>query len=123
MSKRGRPIKYNKAVNDIMLNILDGHFPDTRSHRGRIDLCYRLRAIGVLDKVKDIDNIEFILDDKNKTFKPSILVQLGRIDNDELLIALARRICELAKTHKYKAKDIERFIRDFRLGRIKEADS
>jgi len=113
--KRGRPPVFDPGYRAAMKTI----FPDIKTHRGMTDSLYRGRAINLLTKD---GRFAWVADGARMkagapgAWKPSILVELGRIPNDEDLKAVALRICEL----KPKTKEAVAMIRRFRLGREAE---
>jgi len=115
--KRGRPPVFNPGYRAAMKTI----FPDIKTHRGMTDSLYRGRAINLLTKD---GRFAWVADGARMkagapgAWKPSILVELGRIPNDENLKAVALRICEL----KPKTKDAVSMIRRARLGREAEGN-
>ena len=115
--KRGRPPVFDPAYRAAIGNL----FNEVKTHRGKTDCLYRQRAFNLLSKDA---RFAWVADGAKArsgspdAWKPSILVELGRIPNDEDLKAVALRICEL----KPKTKDAVSMIRRARLGREKEGN-
>jgi hypothetical protein len=110
--KRGRPPVFDPAYRSE----IGGLFNEVTTHRGMTDCLYRQRAFNLLSKD---GRFAWVADGPRSAagapdaLKSSILVELGRIPNDEDLKAVALRICEL----KPKTKDAVSMIRRVRLGR------
>jgi len=90
----GRPSRFS----DETMAYLATTYPEVHSRRGLVDIAYRYRAIGL---VKDIPACHWLCDveamkrgDDDKCWQPSILTELGRIDDDNTLIAVAIQVCE-----------------------------
>ena len=118
--KRGRPPVYD---HDRIRDHLRAAFPEVQSTRHRDNLVWRQRAIGFL---KDDAEFKWICDFKamaagvgRKSWKPGILVELGRIQDIEEMKQLARII--VAK--KPKTKEAVAMIRQWRLGEKPEGDA
>jgi hypothetical protein len=118
MAKRGRP----SLLSDELLNGMKKIYPDYKTKRSIENKHYQIRAYGILEKLS-IENKEYLFNPDKQFFNWSVLEQLGRIEDDELLIAMAKQVCSLAKEelaegNPVKTKDIELLIRKFRLGQI-----
>jgi hypothetical protein len=117
--RRGRPSLWEPGYLEAMERM--GMFTETTTRRGKNNICYRQRAVALLGSG---DNPEFhwlcggpaiTKGGQAKAWRPSVLVELGRINDDEMLLALARRMCELKPTSRAAVAA----IRQFRLGRSK----
>ena len=91
------------------------YFPDVKTHRGITDCIYRIRAIGLL---ADDARFSWVADRAKMSagdggWKPSILTELGRIWDEEVLKEIALNICEL----KPKTKEAVAIIRRIRTGK------
>jgi len=69
--------------------------------------------------VYESSNSEFsFIISKDKTFKKTIMYELGRLEDEDLIKTVARAIC----TRKMKSKDAVNYIKEFRLP-TKQADT
>jgi hypothetical protein len=90
-------------------------FPDVRTRRGRQNVIYRLRAVSIL---KEDSLFRWLVDpDRARqgvpgSWRPSILAELGRIEDREEMLSVALRICQLRP----KAKEAVCVIRRARIG-------
>ena len=115
--KRGRPPVFGPTSRAFIGDL----FPDVKTYRGQSDLLYRQRAFNLLSKD---GRFAWIADGVKAeagspgAWRPSILVELGRIPKSETMKAVAMRVCEL----KPKTKDAVAMIRRFRLGREPKGD-
>lgn len=114
---RGRPpafsAEYRAAIGAL--------FPDIKTRRGLSDCLYRLRAVNLLEKDKRFTWLadgEAMQAGRPGAWRPAILTELGRIGDDDTLLAVAARLCEL----KPKTKDAVARIRRARLGREPAGD-
>jgi hypothetical protein len=93
-------------------------FPDVRTTWGRQNLHYRIAAISVLKRADEPERIAWLWDEAaimagTGRSQRTILQELGRIDDDDDLIAMARRIYELTP----KTREAVGLIRRWRLQR------
>jgi len=90
--REGRPARFS---DETMAYVAALH-PEVRSRRGLVDIAYRLHAINL---VKDIPTCRWLCDftdmqrGNDSAWQPSILTELGRIDDDDALIAIAMQVC------------------------------
>jgi hypothetical protein len=119
--KRGRP----PVMADHDEALVSYCAPDVRTRRGKLDVFYRQRALGILAiRTKDkrfawVADRAAIEAETKDAWKPGILSALGRIPNDEDLKAVALRVCEL----KPKTKDAIAMIRRWRTGKASAGDA
>lgn len=78
------------------LAIVRQFFPDVRTARGQANVAYRQRALsrlrdGRFPWLADPDKINAGTPD---AWQPTILAELGRIDDEQLFFALAQQLCE-----------------------------
>ncbi len=109
--KRGRP----RVIDDAPLQIIADHTPNIKTHRGRQELVYAFRAVTDLAKDKRFD---WLTDEEHPIKKKGILSELGRIENEEDLKAVALQICEL----KPNVKEGAAMVRRWRTGKAPKAD-
>ena len=113
--KRGRP-PIMSAASKQMTDFAAG---EVKTHRGKMDIMYRLNAIKLLTNDDNPERFHWIIDGKkcevgdSHGWKRGILSELGRIGNHDYLKSLALEICEL----KPKTKAAIAMIRRARLGR------
>lgn len=109
-SKRrlGRPPRFS----DETLAYLKTTNPEVRSRRGLVDMAYRQRAIRL---VKDIPACQWVCDFEgmrrgdDSAWRPSILTELGRINDDDALIAVAIEVCERQPSREEAIRLIRRY--------------
>ena len=114
--KRGRPPVFSSEERDTVKG-----FDKIKSYRGATDLVYRSIAIFLLWKdpaFSWLADRKKMLADEPKSYKPSILTELGRLQDEEQIKDIALKLCKL----KPKTKDAIIMIRRIRLGREAEGD-
>lgn len=109
-TKRGRPQRFTKASMDCFR----GLFPETKSQRGIMDMAYRIEAIRVLTKDDKDDRFHWLVDKAacirgEDAWKPTILTELGRIEDEQVMKEIALRICELKPRNKEAVAIIRRY--------------
>lgn len=76
-------------------------YPDIKTERGLLNVCYRQRALGILQSAADPQRFAWLCDVKKMTggeadaWQPTILSELGKIADCDALEALALELCEL----------------------------
>jgi len=114
--KRGRPVVHPEQL----LN-LASRYSGASTVRGRQNFLYMTRAIRVLDYEPDfywlVGSRQEISAGK-KLLRNTILVELGRIEDEDDLRVMARQICEI----KPRCKDALVMIRRWRTGKTLVAD-
>ena len=112
MSKRGRPREYSEEA----LSMLRAIFPEIKTERGLQNKSCELRAFGLLkERGQEIDNLSFLIDDAKQTFKSTILIELGRFEDDDKLLSIAAELCLYAKTAKKTVHSWANLVRKARL--------
>ena len=112
MGKRGRPREYSKEA----LSALQAIYPDVRTERGLQNKAYELRAFGLLtERGQEIDNLSFLMDDAKQTLKSTILVELGRFEDDDKLLRVAAELCRYAKIERKTVHSWANLVRKTRL--------
>jgi len=111
--RRGRP----KVMDKIFAKLAKDISPDVKTTRGLQNVHYRQRAficLGLGDdaRFKWLCDSEAMMKDGPNAWKPGILAELGRFNDDEELRAYAEAICE----QKPKTKDAIVRLRRARLG-------
>lgn len=93
-------IKELKQQQDFAL--LTGLFPDVKTHRGLVNVAYRIRALGILTRQSDCEKYAWLADKAKMTgggsqdaWQPTILMELGKIADPAVLLALAEQLCRL----------------------------
>jgi hypothetical protein len=90
--------------------------PDTRTERGLLNVAYRQRAFSVL---KDIPGCSWLCDKEKMVrgekdaWKPTILIELGKIRDIDAMIAIALQLCDI----KPKSKQGALMVKQIRLGK------
>ena len=104
--KRGRPPEFTATE----LAFLGSWFPDVKTRRGLHNIGYRQRALGALMHDKQfawLCDIEEMHLGTGKSWKPAILVELGRLKDSDLIREVAAILCE----RKPKTRDAVDIIR------------
>jgi len=90
--REGRPARFSDETMAYVATL----YPEVRSRRGLVDIAYRIRACALL---KDIAACHWLYDSEgakqgnDSAWQPSILTELGRIDDDDALLAIAMQVC------------------------------
>jgi hypothetical protein len=113
VSKKGRPPKFPPQVRAYLTKLFRD---EVRTERGRLNICYRQRALKAIWAAKD-PKLNWLGEREKMAagtgrMKGTILIELGKIDDEQELIAVAKEICAL----KPNSKDGVRRIRRYRLG-------
>ncbi len=124
--KRGRPrgIEAEWGAQSIAAMERLGLFAGAKSRRGRDTVLYRQRAVHFVVRAKD-DRLKWLLDedkiDKEEDgWKPSVLSELGRIDNPDEMLSVALAVCEARPS----VGDAVRMVKRYRLGgAVKQGNS
>lgn len=98
MAKRGRP-KFENFQGS--LEALRSLYPSIKTRRGLQNKYFELK---VIKAIKDVEGMEFLFDSKTGNFKSSILTEIGRISNEEMMREVAAEICRRARTEKHTVK-------------------
>jgi hypothetical protein len=111
MARTGRPIEYDKETFDSIKSLE----VEIRTDRGIKNRLLWLNCLDVVMKNHDIDNIEFLIDMKNKRINQMyIMVELGRLPSDEIILDVTKQVCEMAKTLKLTSKQWIQKLRNCR---------
>lgn len=105
MAKRGRP-KFEDCQGS--LETLKPLYSNIKTRRGLQNKFYELKA---LKAIKNMEGIEFLFDLKTDNIKSSILTEIGRTGNDEMMRELAGEICRRARTEKHTVKQWVMLVR------------
>jgi hypothetical protein len=100
---RGRPKVFDSSQTAMVQQI----YPDLKTNRSLQNRMYMVRAMNLL---RDSSDCKWLLDRENHVIRQTILAELGRIDQDEDLLTMARKVCELRP----KARDAILIIRTWR---------
>jgi hypothetical protein len=114
--KRGRPRRFTSEWAEFQRSICC----DVETERGNQDILYRQTCLAVLDDgdYGYIFNKEDMIVGKN-TWRPTLMTELGRIDDDDEMRKIARRICEIKpKT----TREAVYMVRRYRLGQSGEGN-
>jgi hypothetical protein len=111
--RRGRPRKVFGPEGYGALMAAIG-ITDQTTRRGQQDALYRMRAVHLLgdDYPWLVDKEKMEAGGNAKAWKPIILAELGRIEDERHLRTCARQLCEIRPT----SKDAVRRIRKWRVG-------
>lgn len=123
--KRGRPRVISEELEQKLVGIT---LPRDVSRRQRLNHYHAFRSLGVLGNecksraVEFPDRYEWLCNNRNgaeQVFRMTILSELGRIEDDDLVVELATQLCETRpKTRQAVAR-----IREIRDVRRKTADA
>jgi len=91
---RANNMARNKFTLEYMVPFVTTMFPDVKTRRGIQNRCYQISALTALQNEQ---GIKAIFDEKKDIFKWGILEQLGRIEQEEIIIQLAHAICRHIK--------------------------
>jgi hypothetical protein len=112
---RGRPTRFGK----LMTELHTSNHRHIKSERGKRDLLYRYRALGVLLEYADFDHAYLFDREKESStipdsryWKPKVLSALGAIKDDAVLLEVARAICEQKFTTTAECLDAIRRCRE-----------
>jgi hypothetical protein len=119
--KRGRPPKmlYTGVTKNEMMSMYGnvGLFDEVKSERGKVNLCYMIHAHEALQDNNDDCPINgefaFIISAVGsdvKEYKRTILQELGRLEDDDLIRAVAGEVCK----SKMSTRRAIIYIRQFR---------
>lgn len=86
-SKRGRP----PAFDDGWYQDVKAISPNIRTRRGIVNQMYCANG---LDAIKDMQGMEYLINEAEKTIKVSILTELGRLNDEQAAREAASFICE-----------------------------
>lgn len=117
-TRRGRPRVFSEKTEAVFNSL--GLFAENGTRRGMLNVFYRQRALGIVSKVEGLEWLASVeaLKRGEKAWRPLILAELGRIDDADSLIAIARQVCEV----KPSAKAGAQMVRQWRLGASKPGD-
>jgi hypothetical protein len=119
-TKAGRPSLM--GVEQEAFLIASGLVTNSTPRRSKMNVFYRQRAVGILfegDYKWLFDEEKIMADGGDKHWKPTILTELGRIENDDDLRAVASQLCE----RKPATRDAVLMVRTFRTGGLPVGDS
>ncbi|MEW6425505.1 MAG: hypothetical protein AB1523_12345 [Bacillota bacterium] len=105
---RGRP----KAAPDFIYDGLRKMYPRL-CHRQRLNQMYALEALNAL---RDLPCFGYFYDAKRDRAKTSVLAELGRLRDVELIRRVGAEVAEVAERQKLTVKEVERLLRRYRLG-------
>ncbi len=112
-TKTGRPSLMSVEQEAVFTAL--GLFTDSTPRRSKMNVFYRQRALGIIcdgDYTWLFDKEKIMTDGGDKYWKPTILMELGRIENDDDLRAVASQLCE----RKPATRDAVLMVRTFRTG-------
>jgi hypothetical protein len=114
-TKNGRPSLM--SVEQEAFLTACGLFTNSTPRRSKMNVFYRQRALGIIcdgDYKWLFDKEKIMTDGSDKYWKPTILTELGRIENDDDLRAVASQLCE----RKPATRDAVLMVRAFRTGSL-----
>ncbi|HNR64711.1 MAG TPA: hypothetical protein PKJ95_00285 [Atribacterota bacterium] len=124
MAKRGRPAFESDEDNFAAYKAVKTVYPELTTKRSFQNKCFELRAIQAIAEEKR-DIFKVLWNDKpddRLTYKPpsSLLTELGRFENKELIIAIAEQLCnEMGELPNKPIAEWRRDLRQYRLNLIK----
>ena len=111
-------VSKSEVLTEELRAIYSNLFTDVKTERGLLNVAYRQRALHYL---VDIPDCSWLCDEKRMTagekdaWKPTILIELGKIKDIEMMIAIALQICDI----KPKQKQGALMVKQARLGKDK----
>jgi hypothetical protein len=121
--RRGRPRAFQAEVTEGLTQerfwALNGSLESNQTRRNHMNVMYRMKALSALIHGDDADRFAWLADQRKmavgtpKSWRPSILSELGRIEDEEDMKSIAAQLCEA----KPKARAAIVMIRAWRLGR------
>lgn len=117
--RRGRPALMNAATEAAYVAL--GLFASSAPARSKANVHYRQRAMSVLgDNFKWLFDAEKIMvEGGGEHWKPTILIELGRIEDEGAMKAVATQLCEL----KPNTRDAVLMVRRLRTGGLPDSDA
>lgn len=121
--RRGRPRLKLFTPEQEAVQEMVGTFDGVRTTRTRQNWMYRQRAISVLGVLKE-ERFKWLFDvakvqaDEPNAMKHSVLAELGRIEDADVMQAVALQVCEMRPT----AREAVQMIRNFRTGKKSAGD-
>lgn len=106
MSKRGRPARFSSEYMSLQRVL----YPEIKTERGILNKAYQQHAVGVLLHA-GIENFKFLFDVETDTVLSGVLRELGKIDNDSMILLIAELICQRAKTEKHTVRKWGAFVK------------
>jgi len=91
--REGRPARFSDETMAFVATL----YPEVHSRRGLVDIAYRQRAIEVLKVIPAchwLCDFEGMVQGNDSAWQPGILMELGRIDDIDAMIAVAIEVCE-----------------------------
>lgn len=117
--KRGRPAVMDAETEALF--ICSGLFSKDSPRRSKMNVYYRQRAVSVLGgcDYKWLVDERMIMLEGDKHWKPTILTELGRIEDEDDMRAVAERLCEMKPT----TRDAVLMVRSLRTGGLPAGDT
>lgn len=106
--REGRPARFSDETMAFVATL----YPEVHSRRGLVDIAYRQRAIEVLKVIPAchwLCDFEGMVQGNDSAWQPGILMELGRIDDIDAMIAIAMQVCERQPSRKEAIHLIRRY--------------
>jgi len=107
MAKRGRP----QFKHQDFLKRIEFLYPDIKTRRGMQNKVYGIMAVGALKEPTEVEQI-FTPDE---TFRSSVMIELGRLEDPETIRTVARHINQRMKDERLSVKQASNIARLIRL--------
>ena len=112
MAKRGRP-----RFDDDLVKECQDAWPNVKTRRGLQNVYYCSVAFEVLENLENIGYLGLGLE-PGKDMKNSLLTELGRFADSEMIKTLALNLCEEQKKKKRTVKEWIKILRAIRLNNL-----
>ena len=119
MAKRGRPEKFIQEWYDWVRNV---SWSNARTKRGMQDAIFSCKAMRAIIH-EEFENKAFLYSDEKNYTRTSLLAELGRLEDKDVILHVAKYLCEWAAQETLTIKRAIRWVRMIRLDRISEAAS
>lgn len=112
--KRGRPAKFSPEA----LAFIKTTHPEISTRRGLLNKMHALKALRIItessiaNELLSLADIEAMRAGKPKSWKPTILAELGQIEGEKDLLVMAKLVCELGITNVHQAAKFVRVNRN-----------
>jgi hypothetical protein len=129
--KRGRPEVFTDEALERAVRSGVSASRRVTSRRGAQDLVYRIRAVAVIERFRELypaeaKPLEWLFepgDMRGETWRHSLLTELGRAEKPQWIIVIAQRLAELQPTTKTGIRLIRQYRRALEAGADRQSAS
>jgi len=108
-TKRSRP----KFRHEYFVDFIKGHYTNIKTRRGIQNKCYEIHALGAIRNKEYVGDISFLFDLNTNHIQSSILAELGRLNDEDAIRTVAKKLCDKAKTEKHTVREWQHICRCF----------